>query len=111
MFRFFFVLSLFSCKYSANTVEYDRTRSGQFIQECYESGTYRARVEYQNDETNYFANYTLDVIIKDGKLSRICFPSGGYVLGKNLEVSTPDSSCFIQARDRAGKHYNIWILK
>lgn len=114
MFRFgcfLFVSSLLSCKYSAKTIEYDRTQSDQFFQECYESGTYRARVEYQNNQTNYYANYTLDVIIKNGKLNRICFPSGGYILGEDLDICTPDSSCFIQAKDHSGKYYHIWILK
>lgn len=50
-----------------------------FIQETYDDGIYCAEIHYYNPETGTNSQYFLSVSVKDGKLSKIHWPNGGWL--------------------------------
>jgi len=74
-----------------------------------EDGTYSASVEYNNSETGYYANYTLDVEVQDCQVIQINFDNGGHLDSDHITIASidEDGNAFIEGED--GKTYEVHI--
>ncbi len=78
------------------------------------SGEYIAEVSYINDKTGHEADYTLNVHVKDNRVTRIDFPDGGYIDSDDFDPVLLDEDgytiYYFSLHDDNDKVYNVHIL-
>jgi hypothetical protein len=80
--------------------------------ECgFEDGTYAAIVDYSNTQTNYSAQYTLDIEVQDCQIVQINFPNDGYLDEDHISYSDIDENGYSSVEGNEGKTYEIQIIK
>lgn len=74
-----------------------------------EDGSYSATVDYNNPETGYSANYTLDVDVEDCQVVQINFPNDGYLDEDHISAGDLDQDGNASVYGEDGKTYEIKI--
>ncbi|MFV8352025.1 hypothetical protein [Flavobacterium sp. XS2P14] len=74
-----------------------------------DDGTYSANVGYNNPETGYSANYTLDVDVEDCRVVQINFPNDGYLDQDHISAADIDEDGNANVDGEDGKTYDIQI--
>lgn len=90
--------------------EDEQNETDSFISICdLEDGSYSATVDYNNPETGYSANYTLDVDVEDCQVVQINFPNDGYLDEDHISAGDLDQDGNASVYGEDGKTYEIEI--
>lgn len=74
-------------------------------------GTYEADVSYYNPDTDYSAEYTLDVEIEDGELTTIYFPKGGWLDESHIYSVEAEFNTYLYVEDDEGREWEVYIYQ